>query len=860
MKHYKKNIQLIITILASLFIFISFDNDNYKVYASVDNTIGVSTTTENMDSNSSSFGNQSDAHKEEEEEVKGQDGNEDEEAGKWLQSHDKWIQFGTLMTWIGHQMGWFAIKGIYFISSYVEEAVTQIMSFISGLFGGNLINQVFGSSANSLFNGATAVAWTVLGVAITYWGLRYVWHGDKRLEIHSMLLNVVLVALFLVASSTIISKTMDVGIGTYNAVREETSGKLKGGFSLQIIKNNVVDLQKVLENNNTKAVSNSNTKGYNNLTDSFVKTADMAKILDTGDIKKDSKIKNYLQYQISDVDEKGNITAEKIDNGWFSIFKAGYFRFGTRFFNIISELLIMAVTIALYGYLILRNAIDLIFTKIIGGIAAAKDIDRGEALRMVISDIGRSALGIACTGISLCVFIHLFNGINNQDWNPVAHTIALLACAVACLDGASVFDRYFGIDIGLRSGWQATVGAFAGAKTASSMVSGVAKTTGAVASGAIKGGTAIKNGVMEAIGSGSGSDTNMMNQEQDSKDSVVNGLNHINDNDNQENTADSQTLNEENASVDNKAESNQNNQQENDSTPQVDADGVISTGSNQESDDDTLTANAEGDVGAVENIDDMDTVDADNQNLTTQEDDDINSINQTDLEDSQMNTDNTALENDQLNQNVENDVNNQESDVINGVDSTESDAIQGQMQDIENGISANEANDVDAGMFNRLEAEQMDAMNQALNDEGRDSGLDGSHVEHAETDLGMNEGASKSIEQGFNDRSLSSTDISSAMSDTSKTSSNSSVNETQMYDNSSSMMSQLSQQSQTMNQNHQHVDLGAMSTQTKPTFDPTRRVTQSSHIKMPDISHVNVPDLSPNESDGGGTETFDHTK
>lgn len=870
MKHYEKIIQLVVTIFASFFIFFSFEN--YEVYASVDNTVGTNVNNVNMGKDSS-YGDISNAHKEKEKEDKGQDGKEDVEAGQWLQSHDKWIQFGTLMTWIGHQMGWFIIKGIYFISSYVEEAVTQIMSFISGLFGGNLINQVFGSSANSLFNGATAVAWTVLGVAITYWGLRYVWHGDKRLEIHSMLLNVVLVALFLVASSTIISKTMDVGIGTYNAVREETSGKLKGGFSLQIIKNNVVDLQKVLENNNTKAVSNNNTKGYNNLTDSFVKTADMAEILN--EPKGKSKIKDYLQYQISDVDDKGNITAEKIDNGWFSIFKAGYFRFGTRFFNIISELLIMAVTIALYGYLILRNAIDLIFTKIIGGIAAAKDIDRGEALRMVISDIGRSALGIACTGISLCVFIHLFNGINSQNWNPVAHAIALLACAVACLDGASVFDRYFGIDIGLRSGWQATVGAFAGAKTASSMANGAVKTAGAVASGAIKGGTAIKNGVMSALDSDnhSGNDNKVMNQENEVSESqggVTNGLNTTNDNGSQANTEGSPSLHED-TNNQNESESNNNTQTNdhdedlNDAVPQTDAEGAVVANTNQESDDDSMNANAEGDsVDTTENVDDMDNVDADNQNLTNQEDDDISSLDQTDLEDNQMNADNTALENDQLNQTVENDVNNQESDVVNGVETTESDsdAIQGQMQDIENGISANEANDMDTGMLNRLEAEQMDAMNQAMNDEA--TGSNESPVEKVETNLGMNEGISKPIEstegRGFNASTASSTDTSSAMSDISQALSNSNVNETQMYDNSSSMMSQLSQQSKTMNQNQQHVDLGAMPTQTKPTFDPTRRVTQSSHIKMPDISGSDIPDLSPHESNGGGAETFDHTK
>lgn len=859
MKHYKKIIQLIVTIFASFFIFFSFEN--HEVYASVDNTIGTNVNNINMGKDGS-YGDISKAHEEKKKEDKGQDGKTDVEAGQWLQSHDKWVQFGTLMTWLGHQIGWGAIKGIYFISSYVEEAVTQIMSFVSGLFGGNLMNQIFGDSTNSFFNGATILAWTLLGVAITYWGLKYIWYGEKRLEIHSMLLNVVLVAIFLVASSTIISKTMDVGIGTYNAVKEETSGNLKDGFSLQIIKNNVVDLQKVLDTNNTKAVSNSNNEGYNNLTDSFIKTADMAEILE--DPKGKSQIKDYLQYQISDVDDNGQISAKKIDNGWFSIFKSGYFRFGTRFFNIISELLIMAVALALYGYLILRNAIDLIFTKMIGGIAAAKDIERGEALRMVITDIGKSALGIACTGISLSVFIHLFNGINNQDWNPVAHTIALLACAVACLDGASVFDRYFGIDIGLRSGWQATVGAFAGAKTATSMAGSAVKTAGAVASGAVKGGTAIKNGVMEAVSSvGSTTDDKTDNTHSSNSDNVVNGLNTKDSQQDSIHDNDTQMNHDDNHSVDSKNESNQNNQQENDesndSTPQVDADGVISTGTGQESDDDTLNATSEGDtVDETENVDDMDTVDADNQNLTSQEDDDMNSLDQTDLEENQMDENNTALDDEQLNQNVENDIDTQDNDVINGVNGTDTEAMEGQMQDIENGLSADEANDVDAGMFNRLEAEQMDMMNQNLNDDTNTT--DDSFISHdgEETQLGTNTEHSNTQENSVTTSPTSSTDTTSAMASPTFNDGTSQS----MYDNSTSMMNQLSQQSQNMSENHQHIGLGAMSNQSTSTFDPTRRVTTNTHIQMPNISGQEQPDIpsSTHESNGGGSESFDHTK
>lgn len=844
----KKIIKVVLIIGMSLFLFNCSSNTALALNGGANPTI---TENENKNKgNSNPYSDISKAHEEQDKKNKGQNGKDDVEAGEWLQSHDKWIQFGTLMTWIGHQMGWGVIKGLYFISSYVEEAVTQILDFISGLFGGNLINQILGDSTNSLFDGATALAWTVLGVAITYWGVKYVWYGEKRLELNGMILNVVLVALFLVSSSTIIDKTMEVGINTYKDVQSETTGNQPGGFSLQIVRSNVVDLKEALKNDNTNAVSNDDNQGYNNLNDSFVKMADMSEILtpkDIKDINNKSSMEKYLEYQISDVDSKGNISAKEIDNGWFDIFKAGYFRFGTRFFNIISELLIMAVAMALYGYLLIRNAIDLLFTKIIGGIAAAKDIERGEALRMVIIDIGRSALGIACTGISLCVFVHLFNGINNQDWNPVAHTIALLASAVACLDGASVFDRYFGIDIGLRSGWQATVGAFAGAKTATSMASGAVKTAGAVAGGMVKGGTAIKNGVMDAIGSTNESkdkgDHDSQNPFSPQKDMVTNGL------ENQENKDPNTTESTNSLENNDNKEAIQEDAKGDDA--QTDADGAVVANDGEEDPDDMVDANIEGDaVDHTEDVDDLDNVDADNQEVTSQEDDDISSLDQTDLEENQLDANDTALDNEQLDQNIDNEVNNQDNDVVNGVDGMGSGAVEGQMQDIENGISANEANDIDTGTLNRLEGEQMAAMNQSMTDGGETSNVEPVSSQ-VDAHLGTNDPhETQSIPASMN----SSVDTSSAMNSASNSGTN-----TPLYDNSTTAMNHLLNQSQTLNQ-HQSINLGAMTSQTTSRFDPTRRVTTNTHIQMPDVSNVNPTELSSHESDSGGTEPFDHTK
>lgn len=794
----------------------------------------------------SDFEEKSNAHKEQAEKNKKEEGAvSPSEASSWLQSHNKWVQFASFMTWLGHQIGWFAIKGVYFFASYVEKALTAILGFISQLFGGGLVNSVL----KGFPGGATALAWTILGTAIVFFGIRYMIKGEK-LDLKSTLMNVLLIAVFLVSSSTIINQFVSAGLGTFNDAKVTSVGGKQGTFSLKIIQDNVVDLKKAVNDNNDKVLSNNSSKGFNNITDSFMKSADMAQIYKGDDKKK--KINSYLEYEIDDVNDKGQVIASKIDNGWFSIFKSGYFRFGTRFFNILSELIIMAVAFALYGYLLLRNAIDLIFTKLVGGIASAMDIEKGTKLKTVVTEIGKSALGFAFTGISLCIFVRLFTLINNQNWNPVAQIIALVATTIACLDGAKIFDRLFGVDVGIRSGWEATVGAFSGARMATSTAGTVAKAGAGVASGAFNSVRNVSNGVMSKVDKmmeDSGNKGSNATPHSDSTiGSALDSQKSTTNSTTQTNSSNQESMNQRNSQNDsmNQETDNMMNQGQSsldeDKTQHVDTDGSISAYNDEASNVDIDNVSGNNEINSDEDSnailsDEASAVDTDGA-IVSAEDNDMNTLN----EDATQAINNTNNVDDNMN------LNQDESVYSNGVvgEDSSSDAISTDIEGLEAKVSDNNTiaseNNVQNGVDMGLQENATDYDNNQFD------GANGLNTSSYEMN-GVTENMTGHEWEGNHNVSYPSSNDTNVYSD-SVSSINSSVQKehTQstniMNDNSQSNMNTLSQQAHT----HQSTHLGVNTSQSS-TLNPMKRSSGDNHqIQMPSIN------------DGGTKEAFDHTR
>ena len=76
------------------------------------------------------------------------------------------------------------------------------------------------------------------------------------------------------------------------------------------------------------------------------------------------------------------------------------------------------------------------------------------------------------TGFSLSIFKLYFSFIGNLDVDFLPYLVLCIVGVRITIDGPNFFGKFLGLDIGLRSGWQAMVGTAVAAKAATSAVKG----------------------------------------------------------------------------------------------------------------------------------------------------------------------------------------------------------------------------------------------------------------------------------------------------------------------------------------------------------------------------------------------------
>lgn len=424
---------------------------------------------------------------------------------EWLTHNSEWLQESGFLSFVGHGIGWFFIKVLYIISSMMEKALNSIYDFMTGSFFNT--GSDIGKYLDQWFSYAKYIAIAVLTVMLVYFGIKYI--IDGKVEIKSIFTHAVLAICFIVACNGIISTSLDIGTKAYDASKSVETKDANTSFSFSVIQNNVVDLKKAVLKDGAKYADKSasmnkafkdgkSTSDMNNLKEENFDAYDWNQILiaNKGALKKypvpeEVKSKedaNEFSKAIQDVfsksefskdtgkfalnmaleeDDNGNMIAKELDSGIFEI-DEGYYRYATRFANIIISLILLSLAFLLTMYLISTTLINLLFTKIIAPIVAVSDLSSGQKMKNILMDIINAGVTLALTGVSFSVFIRLFNYTMSTDWNIVAKCVFLVALGVACFDGAKAFDKYLGVDVGFRDGWKAAAGAYVAGKTATS--------------------------------------------------------------------------------------------------------------------------------------------------------------------------------------------------------------------------------------------------------------------------------------------------------------------------------------------------------------------------------------------------------
>ncbi|PFE99076.1 pLS20_p028 family conjugation system transmembrane protein [Bacillus cereus] len=401
----------------------------------------------------------------------------DEEILKVLESFSDYLQVGDIVNYVLRWLGWFLIVGLSLVVDALE-GVTDAILGIKGFFNSPEI-QNFVDMLYPLF---------VVLLAISFLYIGYMFIMNKQMNRSQIIINIFITLSVLCLLSTGMTKVDKFTDDAIAVVKSEQ----KGSLSDEIIKKNITDVA-VIDQNGWKKKEDMNPK--NNIPEKNIRQIDITEKIDKDfAFTKDKNLSDDGQKILQNkrvMDALGVASLAELKDGWFDFFPEKYYRWHWNFWNIFFTLLITGLTLLLVSIKLARLFYELAFNYLLANILAPADVANGQKLKAVLSNILNIFIATIMIFLSLKLYL-IGTAFLHDKLNGVPYLIALAAFSMAVLDGPSVVERLFGIDIGLKSSWGMLAGGFAlgkgiGALASSKPMKGLGNMIGKGAKGAAEG-------------------------------------------------------------------------------------------------------------------------------------------------------------------------------------------------------------------------------------------------------------------------------------------------------------------------------------------------------------------------------------
>ncbi|PEN91796.1 pLS20_p028 family conjugation system transmembrane protein [Bacillus toyonensis] len=401
----------------------------------------------------------------------------DEEILKTIEAFSDYLQVGDIVNYVLRWLGWFLIVGLSLVVDALE-GVTDAILGIKGFFNSPEI-QNFVDMLYPLF---------VVLLAISFLYIGYMFIMNKQMNRSQIIINIFVTLSVLCLLSTGMTKVDKFTDDAIAVVKSEQ----KGSLSDEIIKKNITDVA-VIDENKWKKKEDMNPK--NHIPEKNIRQIDITEKIDKDfEFAKDKKLSDEGQKILKNkrvMDGMGVASLAELKDGWFDFFPEKYYRWHWNFWNIFFTLLITGLTLLLVSIKLARLFYELAFNYLLANILAPADVENGQKLKAVLSNILNIFVATIMIFLSLKLYI-MGTAFLQDKLNGVPYLIALAAFSMAVLDGPSVVERLFGIDIGLKSSWGMLAGGFAlgkgiGALANSKPMKGLGNMIGKGAKGAAEG-------------------------------------------------------------------------------------------------------------------------------------------------------------------------------------------------------------------------------------------------------------------------------------------------------------------------------------------------------------------------------------
>ncbi|MFS0646120.1 pLS20_p028 family conjugation system transmembrane protein [Siminovitchia sp. 179-K 8D1 HS] len=394
--------------------------------------------------------------------------------------------------------------GLVFLLSWLNNFIEGIIDKIVTL------NNFYSSGPMKEFMDiARPIVWGVFFIALFILGFQFMMNKiEKRNEI---ILNVILALCFIVVIPDLM-----INMGKITKIGVEEINPEKQSLATELVKSNVADVRYYAENNfrfsgkkngdnqlpplpASKVDSKIGTTDFthaNRLTEDSLPYISFTEKLDVKTEEKKGGIKGWAEKNLDKTirDEKNGVLANKLvatGNGdqfevqqlrehqipLTTLGQESYYRYHVNWFVLIFSLAVTTVALAITVIKIGRSIFDLAFHQIFGMFIAATDLTGGQRTKKVLVEIMNTFAVIFIMTMLLKLFILYSSWANGLKGSigGVGVLLLLIAGAWALIDAPDIVQRMLGIDAGLRSGYQAMLGAYAGARLAGTGTKAVGK-------------------------------------------------------------------------------------------------------------------------------------------------------------------------------------------------------------------------------------------------------------------------------------------------------------------------------------------------------------------------------------------------
>ncbi|MDA2497090.1 hypothetical protein PDN61_27265, partial [Bacillus cereus] len=336
------------------------------------------------------------------------------------------------MRWCGQRI----LFALLYLNEIVEKVVMQVITS----------NDFFQySGINDLRNGMSMVIWALLTVTIIAVGYQLMFNKiEKRTNV---ILNGLLSVLFLVGGPILMDNLNKIASAGVKDLHGEP-----GSIGVSIVKSNLADLNFYAQTN--FQLGDSEGKRINGISTENLKHIDFTETVDA-DLAKDSAAKDALNSRIV-LSYDNKLTTDKLDNGWFDVFKEAYYRWSLNWGSVLLSLIVTAFALLISIVKVGRIIYELAFHNIFGALVAATDISSGQRLKKIINEIFSCYAVIFCMALLLKIYSLYIGWLATKDFGFMGwgNALLLLAGSWAVIDGPNIVERILGIDAGLQSGWK----------------------------------------------------------------------------------------------------------------------------------------------------------------------------------------------------------------------------------------------------------------------------------------------------------------------------------------------------------------------------------------------------------------------